>query len=340
MAKDFYKVLGVDRDASPDQIKKAYRKLAKKFHPDTSDEENAEERFKQIAEAYSVLSDPQKKTAYDNPMPQGFPSAGGGFEDFFSQFDVGMGDFFPGFGRRRQAKPRAGNLRYRLNLDFMSAAKGKSIDVKVDRVAPCSSCDGSGKTPETVVEKCGQCGGSGQITYAQGFFQMTQTCPACGGQGSKMKNPCKPCSGRGFKDEQGTVTVNIPPGIEDGNVIRVPGWGHQNVQGQPPGDLFLEVRVSGHGQFRRKGNDIHTDVKISIPEAVLGCRREVTTIHDTTEKVLIPDCTQPGDTVRIKGKGVAGGDHVINIHIAFPKRLPKDLEAAYEEVYEVTHPEE
>ena len=132
MAKDFYKILGVDRDASPDQIKKAYRKLAKKFHPDTSEEPDAENRFKEIAEAYSVLSDPQKKTAYDNPMPKGFPNGGGGFEDFFSQFDVGMGDFFPGFGRRRQAKPRAGNLRYRLNLDFMSAAKGKSIDVKVD----------------------------------------------------------------------------------------------------------------------------------------------------------------------------------------------------------------
>ncbi len=339
MAKDFYKILGVDRDASPDQIKKAYRKLAKKFHPDTSEEENAEDRFKEIAEAYSVLSNPDKKTAYDNPMPQGFPGAGG-FEDFFSQFDVGMGDFFPGFGRGQKAKPRAGNLRYRLNLDFMSAAKGKSIDVKVDRIVSCRTCEGSGKTAETVVEMCEQCAGAGQVIYAQGFFQVSQTCPSCGGTGEKIKNPCRSCKGHGFKEEQGTVTVNIPPGIENGNVIKVPGWGHQNVQGQPPGDLFLEVRVTGHGQFRRKGNEIHTDVKISIPEAVLGCRREVTTIHDTTERILIPDCTQPGDTVRIKGQGVAGGDHVVNIHIGFPKHLTGDLEDAYESVYAVTHPEE
>tara|TARA_B100001094_G_scaffold325392_1_gene379655 strand:- start:293 stop:1312 length:1020 start_codon:yes stop_codon:yes gene_type:complete len=338
MAKDFYKILGVDRDASPDQIKKAYRKLAKKFHPDTSEEENAEERFKEIAEAYSVLSNPDKKTSYDNPMSQGFPRSAG-FEDFFSQFDVGMADFFPGAGRRRQAKPKPGNLRYRLNLDFMSAAKGKSIDVKVDRIVPCGDCDASGKTPDTVVETCSQCGGSGQITFTQGFFQMAQSCPSCGGQGNKVKNPCKPCNGQGFRQVSGNVSVNIPPGVESGNIIRVSGWGHQNVQGSPPGDLFLEVNVSGHGQFRRKGNDVHTDVKISIPEAVLGCRREVTTIHDTTERILIPDCTQPGDTVRIKGQGVAGGDHVVNIHIAFPKHLPRDLEDAYESVYAVTHPE-
>ena len=186
MAKDFYKILGVDRDASPDQIKKAYRKLAKKFHPDTSEEENAEDRFKEIAEAYSVLSNPDKKTAYDNPMPQGFPG-GGGFEDFFSQFDTGMGDFFPGFGRRRKAKPQASNLRYRLNLDFMSAAKGKTIDVKVDRIVPCGDCNATGKTAETVEEVCSQCGGAGQVAFSQGFFQMSQTCQSCGGRGRKSK---------------------------------------------------------------------------------------------------------------------------------------------------------
>ena len=338
MSKDFYSVLGVDKDASPAQIKKAYRKLAKKFHPDTSDEDNAEDRFKEIAEAYSVLSDPDKRSQYDNPKPRGFPQ-GGGFEDFFSQFDVGMGDFFPGSGRRRKAKPRPGNLRYRLNLDFMAAAKGRVIDVKVDRTVHCDSCDSTGKTDETVEEVCSQCGGAGQITFSQGFFQMAQTCAPCGGQGKKVKNPCRTCKGRGCKDSQGTVSVNIPPGVESGNVIRVPGWGHQNVKGSPAGDLFLEVSVSGHGQFRRNGNDIHTDVKITIPEAVLGCRREVTTIHDTTERILVPSCTQPGDTVRIKGQGVAGGDHVVNIYIAFPKHLPRDLEDAYESVYAVTHPE-
>ena len=338
MAQDYYKILGVSKDASPDQLKKAYRKLAKKFHPDTSEEPNAEDRFKEIAEAYSVLSDPDKRTQYDNPLPKGFPQ-GGGLEDIFSQFDVGVEDFFPGFGRRRKAPPRPGNLRYRLNLDFMSAAKGKTIDVKVDRVMPCENCGSSGKTPETIEEVCGSCKGSGQTTFSQGFFQMSQDCQVCNGQGKKVKNPCSPCKGRGFKDDHGTVTVNIPPGVENGNVIRVPGWGHQNVRGVPPGDLFLEVRVTAHDQFRRKGNDIHTDVKITIPEAVLGCRREVKTIHDTTERILIPDCTQPGDTIRIKGKGAAGGDHVVNIRISFPRDLPKDLEDAYESVYAVTHPE-
>ena len=338
MAKDYYKILGVAKDTSAAQIKKAYRKLAKKFHPDTSDEDNAEDRFKEIAEAYSVLSDPEKRKQYDSPMNQGFP--GTGFEDFFSQFDVGVGDFFPGFGRRRKDTPRPQNLRYRLNLDFMSAVNGKSIDVKVDRVVGCESCDSSGKTAETVEEVCSSCNGSGQTAFSQGFFQMTQTCRVCHGKGKKVKNPCAACKGRGFKDSHGTVTVNIPAGVESGNVMRLPGWGHQNVRGAPPGDLFLEVRVTGHGQFRRNGNDIHTDVKISIPEAVLGCRRNVTTIHDATERVMIPSCTQPQDTIRLKGKGVAGGDHVVNIHVGFPKSLSKELEDAYEGVYAVTHPGE
>ena len=337
MTKDYYTILGVPKDASKDQIKKAYRKLAIKFHPDTSAEDNAEDRFKEIAEAYSVLSDPQKRKEYDNPAPQGF---GGGFGDFFSQFDVGLEDFFPGGGRRYKGKPRADNLRYKLNLDFMSAVKGKSIDVKVDRMVSCHDCSGTGKTAKTVEEVCGQCKGAGNITFVQGFFQMSQTCEACRGTGSKIKNPCNTCSGRGIINTQESVTVNVPAGVETGNVIRVKGWGHQNVQGSRPGDLFLEVHIGGHGQFRRKGNDIHTDVKISIPEAVLGCRREVETIHETTERVLIPNCTQPGNTVRLKGHGVSGGDHVVNIYVGFPKTLSQDVEDAYEQVYAVTHADE
>jgi len=337
VAKDYYKILGVVKDASAAQIKKAYRKLAKKFHPDTSDEDNAEDRFKEIAEAYSVLSDPQKRKEYDNPSPQGF---GGGFGDFFSQFDVGLEDFFPGGGRRHKRKPRPGNLRYKLNFDFMAAAKGKSIDVKVDRMMSCHDCVGTGKTAKTIEEVCGQCKGAGNITFVQGFFQMTRTCESCAGTGAKIKNPCTACSGRGIINDQTSVTVNVPAGVETGNVIRVKGWGHQNVHGSPPGDLFLEVHVGGHGQYRRKGNDIHTDVKISIPEAVLGCRREIDTIHDIPQRVMIPSCTQPQDTIRLKGKGVAGGDHVVNIHVGFPKSLSKELEDAYEGVYAVTHPDE
>lgn len=337
MTKDYYSILAVPKDASKDQIKKAYRKLAIKFHPDTSNEENAEDRFKEIAEAYSVLSDLKKRKEYDSPAPKGF---GGGFGDFFSQFDVGLEDFFPGQARRRSGKKRSSNLRYKLNLDFISAAKGKSIDVKVDRMMPCHDCVGTGKTDKTIEEVCSQCKGAGNITFVQGFFQVARPCEACTGTGAKIKNPCNTCSGRGVINDHTSITVNVPTGIETGNVICVKGWGHQNVRGSPPGDLFLEVHVGGHGQYRRKGSDIHTDVKISIPEAVLGCRREIDTIHDISKRVMIPHCSAPGDTVRIKGQGVSGGDHVVNIHVDFPKTLSKELEAAYEGVYAVMHPNE
>jgi len=335
--KNYYDILGVKKDATQAQIKKSYRNLAKRYHPDTSKETNAEELFKEVAEAYTVLGDKDKRKSYDNPAPKGFPPPGPGFGDFFSQFTGGFEDLFTS-RRGYKQNPKPTNLRYRLNIDFFAAAIGKVIDLKVERMVPCKTCDGSGSTDKTVKAVCKKCHGQGNTTFLQGFFQMTRTCEECNGKGTNITNPCNSCLGKGLKNTHESIKVNIPAGVENNNVIKVKGYGHQNVKGSPPGDLFLEVRVGEHGNFKRVGNDIHTSVVISIPESILGCRREIETVAGPAKRLVIPDCTKPGDTIRLKGEGVNGGDHVVTIRVTFPRTLSKELEDAYEQVYEVTHP--
>ena len=336
--KNYYSILGVKKSDSQLQIKKEYRKLAKRYHPDTSDEPNAEAMFKEVAEAYSVIGDAEKRKQYDNPVPKGAPQGSQGFGDFFSQFSGGFEDIFQRQRQGHAAKQKPANLRYRLNIDFEGAALGKVIDLKVDRMKPCKPCKGTGATSKTETSTCKACQGQGSVTRTQGFFQTTHTCNECKGTGSHVENPCQDCRGEGVKNFRESVKVNIPAGVASGNVIKVQGYGHQNVKGSPPGDLFLEVRVASHIKFDRIGNDIHTSVDISVPEAVLGCRQEVETVRGNIKRLMVSSCTAPGTKIKIKGEGVNGGDHIVTVNVVFPKTLSKELETAYEQVYEVTHP--
>ncbi|MFU8927807.1 molecular chaperone DnaJ [Acinetobacter puyangensis] len=328
MAKrDYYEVLGVSKTASDDEIKKAYRKLAMKYHPDRNpDNAEAEEKFKEASEAYEVLSDSEKRSMYDRMGHNAF-EGGGGFnaEDIFSQFGDIFGGAFGGGSRGGQRQRRGSDLRYVMTLDLEEAIKGVKKTITFSAPAPCDACDGKGAKNASDVETCRTCHGSGQIRMQQGFFAVQQTCSTCRGTGKTIKNPCNSCHGSGIKDRQQTLEVTIPAGVDNGDRVRLSGKG-EAVTGGQAGDLYVEVVVREHPIFQRDGADLYMDVPVSIADVALGKEIEIPTL-DSRVSLKIPEGTQTGKLFRLRGKGVKPvrstmvGDLLCRIVVETPTNL-------------------
>lgn len=348
-AKDYYQVLGVPHDADPDTIKKSYRKLARKYHPDVNpDDPSAEERFKSISEAYRVVSDPEKRKQYDAMRSAGAGAGfGGGPGVGFGGFGFGqggaagewrtvdLGDLFSSiFGGRRPRgsgapQPRRGaDRRIDVRVSFLVAAKGGQIEIRVPLEVECPRCEGRGAEPGTPVETCPQCGGSGRVLLVQGGFAVQRPCPRCYGRGTLIEEPCSKCRGEGSVTERKRVKVRIPALTEDGHRIRMRGQGEPGPAGGPPGDLILTVRVKPDRFFRREGLDLHCTVPISIVQAMLGAKIRVRTIHGTKVQVRVPPGTQSGTRLRLKGQGLeiadTKGDQYVEIHVKVPETLTEE----------------
>ncbi|HVS33744.1 MAG TPA: molecular chaperone DnaJ [Thermoanaerobaculia bacterium] len=342
--RDYYEVLGVERGSSLDDIKKAYRKLAVRFHPDKNpNDPTAEERFKEAAEAYGVLSDEEKRSRYDRFGHSGLGGMGGFDPNQFADFgDIlgdlfGFGDFF-GAGRRRSNRPARGNdLRYDLELAFEDAAFGREVTLDVPRVITCVACDGSGAKPGTQPVTCGGCAGRGQIRFSQGFFAVARTCPQCGGAGKVIKDPCAACSGAGRVREEKKISVKIPAGVDDGSRLRVAGEGESGYNGGPAGDLYVFITVGEHPKFTRRDYDIHSEQSLSVTQATLGADVKTSTI-DGEETLKIPAGTQPNQVFRLRGKGVqfldgsGRGDHYVHVTVRVPPSLSDQQRSLYEEL--------
>ena len=333
MAKrDYYEVLGISRDASDADIKKSYRRLAMKYHPDRNpDDADSEERFKEASEAYEVLTDSEKRQVYDQLGHAGLEGAGGmgggfsgsSFSDIFS--DV-FGDIFGGGGRGRGSVQRGADLRYGLELDLEQAVRGDSVEIKVPVLTNCEVCSGSGAKPGTSPTTCPDCGGAGQIRVAQGFFSLQQTCPRCRGSGQIISDPCSPCGGRGRVEKRKTLSVRIPAGVDNGDRIRLAGEGEAGIGGGPPGDLYVQMEVREHPIFVRDGANLYCEVPIGFVDAALGGELEVPTL-DGRVKLKIPAETQTGKMFRLRGKGVkpvrggSVGDLLCRVMVETPVKL-------------------
>jgi len=331
--RDYYEILGVHRNASDTEIKKAYRKLALQFHPDkNAGDKEAEERFKEISEAYSVLSDPQKRVTYDQYGHAGLGNGGGfssggfggsPFEDIFGDL---FGDIFGGRARSRGRGRRGDDLRYNLSIKFEEAAFGLETKIQIPRYETCATCEGSGARPGTSPRTCQVCHGAGQVRYQQGFFSLTRPCPECGGEGQVIDQPCDDCRGSGRIRGKKTLSLKIPAGVETGSRLKLTGEGEPGIQGGPPGDLYVVLSVQEHPLFQREGQDIICEIPISFPQAALGCELEVPTL---TEKISIkvPAGTQSGKVVSLPGKGFPSlqgynrGDQLVVLRVETPTRL-------------------
>lgn len=352
MAKrDYYEVLGVSKTATDDEIKKAYRSLAKKYHPDVCKEPDAEAKFKEVQEAYEVLSDETKKNLYDRyghagVDPNSNPGMGGGFGGFnFNDFG-GMGDifssFFGGGKRTRNTGPMQGEDKYlQMEISFLDAAFGvkKVISLTVDE--RCASCQGTGAQNGTEFETCSSCRGTGSVRTQQrtmfGTFENVSTCPYCNGKGKVVKTKCPDCKGEGYIRKKINVDVNVPAGINTGQQLRITGKGEKGINGGPNGDLYVEIIVSKHKYFERQNNDVYVNVPISYVDAALGCKIEVPTIHGDV-KVEVPAGIQNGQKLRIKGKGIKDlrstniGDEYIILDIKVPSKLSKEEKDLYQKL--------
>ncbi len=349
MAKrDFYEVLGVAKNSSEDEIKKAYRKLAMKYHPDRNpDSKESEEKFKEVKEAYEMLTNPEKREAYDRYGHAGVdPNMGGGggggfgaggFGDAFGDI---FGDIFGGGGRRSSGPQvyRGADLRYNLEITLEQAAHGFDTTIRVPSWDKCDTCHGSGAKPGTSPTTCGTCGGHGQVRMQQGFFSIQQTCPKCHGNGKVITDPCSPCGGQGRIKRNKTLEVKIPVGIDSGMRIRSSGNGEPGTNGGPPGDLYVEIHIKPHKVFTREGDDLHCEMPISFTKATLGGEIEVPTLSGKVS-FTIPEGTQSGKVFRLKGKGVKGvrsgfaGDLFCHVQIETPIKLTdkqKDLLKEFE----------
>jgi len=348
MAKrDYYEVLGVAKGASEDDIKKAYRKLAMKYHPDRNpDDSSAEAKFKEASEAYEVLSDADKRSAYDRMghaafdgmggMGGGGFGGGGNFQDIFGQFGDIFGDMFnraQGGGGGQSRSRRGADLRYVMELSLEEAVKGVKKNVTFTAPAACTACDGKGTKDPKDVQTCGTCHGAGQVRMQQGFFSVNQTCPTCHGRGKTVKNPCNVCHGSGIKDKSRTLEVSIPAGVDNNDRVRLTGEGEAGGPGVQPGDLYVEIVVREHAVFQRDGADLYMEVPISFTDAALGKDVEIPTL-DGRVNLKIPEGTQTGRLFRLRGKGVKPvrstmtGDLLCRVTVETPVNLTaqqKDL---------------
>lgn len=325
----YYDVLSVDRDSDAAELKRAYRKLALQLHPDRNPgDEEAEDRFKEASEAYQVLSDPEKRRAYDTYGHEGVSGQGFGgpssFHDIFSQFGDIFGDIFGGGGPRG---PRRGaDLRYAVELDFEQAAFGLDREITFARREDCDTCEGSGARPGTSPIPCGTCQGQGKVTRQQGFFMVQTTCPVCRGAGHVITDRCDDCGGAGVAAVERTVNVHIPAGVDDGMRLRVSGEGEAAGPGTVRGDLYVVVHVADHAHFQRDGSDVHLERVISLTQAALGDSVLVDTLHGDAE-ITIPPGTQPGTVARLRDKGIprldrpGRGDQYVVLRVAVPEEL-------------------
>lgn len=338
--RDFYEVLGVSKTASDDELKKAYRKLAMKYHPDRNQGDKAkeaEEKFKEVKEAYEMLSDSQKRAAYDQYGHAGVdPNMRGGMGggDFGGGFAEAFGDIFGDmFGGRAGGGARGGrqvyrgnDLSYSMEITLEEAAKGKDAQIRIPSWDNCDTCHGSGAKPGTSPKTCTTCGGNGSVQMRQGFFSVQQTCPHCRGTGKIIPEPCTACSGQGKIKRQKTLEVKIPAGIDDGMRIRSTGNGEPGMNGGPPGDLYIEIRIKEHDIFERDGDDLHCQVPVSFITAALGGEIEVPTLQGKAA-IDIPEGTQAGKQFRLRGKGIKGvrssypGDLYCHIVVETPVKL-------------------
>lgn len=344
--RDYYEVLGVGRDASNDELKKAYRKLAIKYHPDKNPgNKEAEDKFKELSEAYEVLSDPEKRNVYNTYGHAagaggfgGFGGGGGGFGDIFEDI---FEDFFGGGPRRRTRAEKGSDLRYDIEISFEEAAFGLEKKINIPRMEGCTACNGTGAKSSTKVSTCPQCKGSGQIRIQQGFFTLSRTCSHCGGEGRIITDPCDKCRGRKRVQRERTLSLKVPPGVETGSRLRLSGEGEGGVNGGPPGDLYVVISVREHPHFVREGNDIICKASISFVQATLGANIEVPTLTGNTTLNIKPG-TQPGSTLRIKGKGIADvrgcgiGDQIVRVDVDIPKKLSDRQRELLEEYAKVS----
>jgi len=341
---DYYEILGVERNASDEEIKKSYRKLAMQYHPDRNPgNREAEEMFKEASEAYEVLSDQGKRDIYNRYGHDGLTGAGyrgfSGFDDIFSSFGDVFGDIFgfsTGRSRSRTAAQAGADLRYDLRISFMDAALGATTEIGLQKFVLCTSCRGSGCAAGSSPEVCSRCQGRGQVTQSSGFFSISTTCPQCRGAGQVIKTPCRECSGGGKVKVAKTVQLKIPAGVETGSRLRMRGEGEEGEYGGPSGDLYVFIEVKRHDVFERKGNDIHCRIPITFVQAALGGSVEAPTLTGA-EKVKIPRATQTGRTFRLKGKGIPHlrgygcGDQIIETVVTVPTNLTRRQEELLKE---------
>jgi molecular chaperone DnaJ len=351
--RDYYEILGVARTASDTEIKSAYRKLAMKHHPDRNPGDHAaEEQFKQCAEAYAILADPDKRAAYDRFGHAGVSSAagaGGGFDpSVFAEFgdlgDIlgnmfGFGDLFGG-GRRRGGPQRGGDLRYDLEITFEESARGAETTIQIPRQESCDTCHGTGAAPGTSPTQCSQCRGQGQVRFQQGFFTVARTCPLCRGTGRMITKPCQTCRGEGRVTKDRKITVKIPPGIANGQQLRLQGEGEGGSAGGPAGHLYVVIHVREHEFFRRDGMNLFCEIPVNFTTVALGGEVQVPTL-DGSENVKVPEGTQTGTTLRLRGKGmpdVGGkgrGDLFATVQVVTPKKLTREQRALVEQLSKV-----
>ena len=348
MAKrDYYEVLGVERGAAEADVKKAYRRLAMKHHPDRNPGDSAaEEKFKEASEAYEVLSDQEKRERYDRFGHAGVEGAGsgfgaGGFTDIGDIFGEVFGDIFGG-GRARRGSRRGRDMEYTLDLTLEQAVRGDSVEIRVPTLAACDDCHGSGAKPGTSPSACPECDGRGQIRVSQGFFSLQQTCPRCRGAGRVILDPCHACQGRGRVEQRKTLAVKVPPGVDNGDRVRLSGEGEAGANGAPPGDLYVQMRVREHPIFTRDDTNLYCDVPLSFADAALGGEIEVPTL-DGRVKVKVPPETQTGKLFRLRGRGAPAvrggptGDLLCRVVVETPvhlsekqKEILRDFKASLE----------
>ncbi len=350
--RDYYELLGVDRKASTDEIRAAYRKLALKLHPDRNPgDKEAERKFKEISEAYDVLSDDQKRGLYDQHGHEGLRGTAyrdfrtASFEDIFSAFsDIFgdssfFGDFF-GMGRGRRAAHRGASLRVEIEVDFKEAAFGAKKTVELARQEACGTCGGTGARPGTSPAACSACGGRGVVARSAGFFSIQQTCPSCGGAGRRITTPCADCRGQGLRRVQREIEIAVPGGIEDGTRMRLSGQGEHSRDGGPPGDLYCDIFVKAHPFFKRDGNDIYCELPVSFAQMAAGAEVEVPTLEGKGT-LRIQRGTPSGTLLRMRGQGAANlnghgrGDQIVRVVVAVPTRLTKRQEEILGEFHKI-----
>lgn len=347
--RDYYEVLGVDKGVDEPALKSAYRKMALRYHPDRNPgDKQAEERFKEAAEAYSILSDPQKRAAYDRYGHQGVSSAAGaGFDpSVFSDFSDILGDLFGfgemfGMGRGRNRQPARGeDLRYDLTIHFEDAVRGTSVEIQIPRQDLCSRCSGSGADPKDGLTMCPTCRGRGEVVFQQAFLSIRRTCSQCGGRGQLIRKPCSSCRGEGHLTSERKLKVSVPPGVDTGTRLKLSGEGNPGPPGTRAGDLYVVLRVREHNTFKRHEHDLHCLIPVNIAQAALGSEVDLLTF-DGLQRVKIPEGTQSGDMIRMRGFGVpflnggGRGDLVVHVEVRTPVRMTREQRRLIEQLRDI-----